>query len=116
MATYDGTPDDDVLLGGVGDDILNGMAGDDVLEGGTGTDEIDGGENGGLRTLPTTFRGAIWGDTATYVHSDAGVTIDLAMGTAQGGGSPPAGHRHVPGRLVKQNERRQVQDMPLLRR
>ena len=94
MATYHGTPDDDVLLGGGGDDILNGMAGDDTLrgglgndelEGGAGADEIDGGEDGGLPLATTTVRDRIWGDTATYVHSDAGVTIDLAMGTAQGG-------------------------------
>ena len=94
MATYDGTPDDDVLLGGDDDDILSGMAGDDtlrggpgndVLEGGAGADELDGGEDGGLRDILGTLRGDIWGDTATYVHSDAGVTIDLAMGTAQGG-------------------------------
>ena len=85
MATYDGTRDDDVLLGGDDDDILRGGAGDDVLEGGAGADEIDGGEDGGFRDILGTFRGAIWGDTATYVHSDAGVTIDLAMGTAQGG-------------------------------
>ena len=94
MATYDGTPDDDVLLGGDDDDILRGLAGDDtlrggpgndVLEGGAGADEIDGGEDGGRRLATTTVRDDIWGDTATYVHSDAGVTIDLAMGTAQGG-------------------------------
>ena len=76
---------DDIIYGGDGDDTLRGGQGDDVLEGGAGADEIDGGEDGGLPLLTTTFRGSIWGDTATYEHSDAGVTIDLAMGTAQGG-------------------------------
>ena len=76
---------DDIIYGGDGDDTLRGGQGDDVLEGGAGADEIDGGEDGGLPLSPTTVRGSIWGDTATYVHSDAGVTIDLAMGTAQGG-------------------------------
>ena len=94
MANYGGTPDDNVILGGDDNDILSGKAGDDrleggpgnhVLEGGAGADEIDGGEDGGLRFSPTTVRGSIWGDTATYVHSDTGVTIDLAMGTVQGG-------------------------------
>ena len=95
MANLDGTPNDDLLLGGDDDDILSGMAGDDtlrggsgddVLEGGAGADEIDGGEDDGYHLVaPIGFRASIWGDTATYVHSDAGVTIDLAMGTAQGG-------------------------------
>ena len=45
----------------------------------------DGGEDGGLGEFFGSFRNYIWGDTATYVHSDAGVTIDLAAGTAEGG-------------------------------
>ena len=94
MATYDGTPDDNVLLGGDDDDILRGMAGDDtlrggpgndVLEGGAGADEVDGGEDDGLSQFVSSYRDLIWGDTATYLDSDAGVTIDLATGTAQGG-------------------------------
>ena len=103
MATYDGTPDDNVLLGGDDDDILNGLdgddtlaggagddtvsggAGDDVLEGGAGADEIDGGDDDGLGEFFGSSRNLIWGDTATYVNSDAGVTINLATGTAEGG-------------------------------
>ena len=103
MATYDGTPDDDVimgsmeddiLLGGAGDDELSGMDGDDrleggpgadVLEGGAGADEIDGGDDDGLGEFFGSSRNLVWGDTATYVHSDAGVTINLATGTAEGG-------------------------------
>ena len=94
MATNDGTPDDDILLGGPEDDELSGMAGDDrleggpgndVLEGGAGADEIDGGEDDGRSPFFGSYRNFIWGDTANYVHSDAGVTIDLATGTAEGG-------------------------------
>ena len=94
MATYDGTPDDDLLLGGDDDDILSGMAGDDtlrggrgndVLEGGAGADVLDGGDDDGLSPFFDSALDQIWGDTATYVHSDAGVTIDLAAGSAEGG-------------------------------
>ena len=94
MATYDGTPDDDVIMGSMEDDILFGGPGDDrleggpgadVLEGGAGADEIDGGEDGGLGEFFGSVRNYIWGDTASYVHSDAGVTIDLAAGIAEGG-------------------------------
>ena len=103
MATYDGTPDndvipggmeDDILRGGLGNDTLSGMDGDDrleggpgndVLEGGAGADEIDGGEDNGRGEFFGSPRNLIWGDTARYVDSDAGVTIDLAMGIAEGG-------------------------------
>ena len=103
MATYDGTlgndvilggMEDDLLLGGPGNDDLSGMDGDDrleggpgndTLEGGAGADEIDGGEDGGHREFMRSFRNRIWGDTAKYVNSDAGVTVDLARGTAEGG-------------------------------
>ena len=103
MATYDSTPgedvilgsmDDDIILGGAGDDDLSGMDGDDrieggpgndVLEGGAGADEIDGGEDDGLGQFFGSPRNYIWGDTSKYVNSDAGVTIDLATGTAEGG-------------------------------
>ena len=85
MATYEGTLGDDVILGSMEDDILLGGPGNDVLEGGAGADEIDGGEDGGRSPLRLTYRHVVWGDTATYVKSDAGVTIDLATGIAQGG-------------------------------
>ena len=60
----------DRLWGGKGDDVLMGGAAFDYLEGGFGADVIDGGE------------GRDW---AGYELSDAGVTIDLSTGTAQGG-------------------------------
>ena len=76
---------DDVIHGGGGDDTLRGGGGSDVLEGGAGADEIDGGEDEGLAEFFGSYRNLVWGDTAKYVDSDAGVTIDLATGTAEGG-------------------------------
>ena len=58
------------LEGGAGDDQLSGNSGDDVLEGGAGADRLDGGA--GL-------------DTASYGLSDAGVRVNLAEGTVEGG-------------------------------
>ena len=57
-------------LGGAGDDVLVGGTGNDVLEGKGGADALYGG--GGI-------------DTASYAGSSAGVTVDLAAGTASGG-------------------------------
>ena len=95
MAIYDGTLDDDVLLGDDDDDILNGLDGDDTLEGGPGNDfleggfgadMLDGGEDRGLvQGSPSTIRDQVWGDTAAYELSDAGVTVNLATGAAAGG-------------------------------
>ena len=53
-----------------GDDTLVGAEGDDTLEGGAGADVLDGGEGS---------------DTIWYFHSDAGVTVNLATSTPQGG-------------------------------
>ena len=85
MATYDGTPDDDVLSGGDDDDILNGLDGDDTLEGGPGNDfleggfgadMLDGGEDHGLVLgSRSTTLDDVWGDTVGYELSDAGVTV-----------------------------------------
>ena len=52
----------DTLLGGAGNDFLGGAAGDDILNGGAGI------------------------DTAAYGLAGAAVTVDLAAGTATGGG------------------------------
>ena len=59
-----------VLSGGVGNDTLSGLDGADVLDGGAGADVLNGG-NGQ--------------DQAYYAFSTAGVTINLANGTATGG-------------------------------
>ena len=60
----------DTLMGSFGNDRLYGGAGDDRLNGHTGADLLDGGD--GI-------------DTIYYFGSDAGVTINLKDGTAEGG-------------------------------
>jgi Ca2+-binding RTX toxin-like protein len=44
VATYSGTPGDDVYSGGSEDDLIEGLGGNDTLSGGDGSDQIDGGE------------------------------------------------------------------------
>ncbi len=60
----------DRLTGGLGDDSLYGGAGNDTLLGDPGADTLDGGQ------------GMDWAD---YSASTAGVSVDLAAGTALGG-------------------------------
>ena len=67
---FSGRAGDDILDGGRDGDILYGEGGDDVMIGGAGQDHIDGGEGS---------------DTVVYDGSSAGVTVDLARGTASGG-------------------------------
>jgi Ca2+-binding RTX toxin-like protein len=59
----------DTLDGGTGNDALNGGVGDDLLIGGAGTDTIVGGE--GI-------------DTVDYSAEGAGVSVNLATGSASG--------------------------------
>jgi len=68
--TLEGGNGNDSLIGGSGNDVLNGGAGDDTLTGGAGADVLNGGS--GM-------------DFADYSASDAGVTVNLATGTASGG-------------------------------
>ena len=65
-------------MGLAGDDVLHGGAGDDLVEGGAGNDTLDGGTN--LGDVP--------GDTVSYDDATSGVTVSLAITTAQnvGGG------------------------------
>jgi Ca2+-binding RTX toxin-like protein len=65
----------DTLTGDAGANRLEGWAGDDTLTGDAGDDALDGGA--GL-------------DTASYIGAPAGVTVDLAAGTAAGGGGSDA--------------------------
>jgi Ca2+-binding RTX toxin-like protein len=58
----------DTLIGGFNGDTLKGGAGDDQLNGRDGADVIDGGDG---------F------DTASYIASKAGVTVNLNLTTAQ---------------------------------
>ncbi|WP_375459324.1 calcium-binding protein, partial [uncultured Enterovirga sp.] len=66
---YLGDGDDRVTGNGVAN-LLSGGRGDDVLQGLGGADILDGGQGS---------------DTASYESSAAGVTLDLAVGTASGG-------------------------------
>ena len=65
-----GSAHDDRLTGDGGANVLDGGAGDDTLAGAGGADTLIGGEGA---------------DTADYSASDAGVSVDLAAGTAAGG-------------------------------
>jgi Ca2+-binding RTX toxin-like protein len=58
------------LIGAEGDDSINGGAGNDVLEGGAGADTMNGGADV---------------DTASYAGAQSGVTVSLALLTAQVG-------------------------------
>ncbi|MGL4963411.1 MAG: calcium-binding protein [Inquilinus sp.] len=60
----------DTLIGTAGANTLAGWGGSDVLRGGAGADKLDGGTGS---------------DTASYYTSAAGVTVNLAAGTAGGG-------------------------------
>ena len=75
---YGGT-ENDYLDGGAGADLLAGGDGDDNMVGGTGNDTLVG--DLGADTLAA-GQGMDWAD---YSGSTAGVTIDLAAGTASGG-------------------------------
>ena len=70
----------DYLTGNSGDNALNGMGGNDVISGGGGNDSLTGGA--GADTLDG---GEGERDGAGYGDSDAGVTVNLAAGTASGG-------------------------------
>jgi Ca2+-binding RTX toxin-like protein len=69
--TLSGLDGDDALYGNGGIDTLDGGLGNDTIVGGAGADAIDGG--GGSN------------DTASYVSSAVGVTVNLGAGTASGG-------------------------------
>lgn len=68
--TFVGNFLDNVLRGGASDDSLDGGDGNDRIEGGADADDMDGGD--GI-------------DTLIYRQSTAGVTVNLATGTASGG-------------------------------
>ena len=80
---------DDRIFGDGANNRLFGGDGYDFLEGGVGADLLDGSEDGGYDRgnlgSPTAARDTVWGDTAGYTQSDAGVTVNLATGTAAGG-------------------------------
>ncbi|WP_372022381.1 hypothetical protein P7L70_00555 (plasmid) [Tistrella mobilis] len=70
IEAIEGSAKADRLAGDAGTNTLSGLGGDDILRGRGGADRLDGGSG---------F------DTVTYSDSSAGVTVDLATGTAHGG-------------------------------
>ncbi len=73
----------DTLFGGGGNDTLFGGTGNDTLAGGAGNDTLDGGILSQL-ILPSDY---VDHDRADYSAATAGVTVDLAAGTATGDAS-----------------------------
>jgi Ca2+-binding RTX toxin-like protein len=74
---------DDTLIGGPNDDYLDGGTGADYLIGGDGTDSLTADPFDGS---PDVFEGGAGLDLLFYSASaTAGVTVDLAAGTASGG-------------------------------
>jgi Ca2+-binding RTX toxin-like protein len=83
-----GGNDDDSIDAGSENDQVFGDAGNDVLLGGTGSDSLDGGDGNDLlegAAGADVLTGGIGIDTASYSSSAAGVTVNLAAGTASGG-------------------------------
>jgi Ca2+-binding RTX toxin-like protein len=74
-----GDDEDNVLRGGIGLDELVGGGGNDTLEGGIGNDWLVGGIGADTLTGGSGF------DYISYDGSAAGVTVNLAAGTASGG-------------------------------
>ena len=67
-----------ILNGGAGNDTLIGAAGNDTLIGGVGNDAMNGGAGN-----DSMDGGAAGTDTVTYSDATAGVTVNLALATAQ---------------------------------
>ena len=78
--TLNGGSENDYLNGEDGDDKLNGDSGNDTLIGGLGADTLDGGDGDDI------MDGGSGNDTASYISATAGVTVDLAITTAQNTG------------------------------
>ena len=68
----------DILWGNGGNDILAAMGGNDLAFGGTGNDLFIGGEGEG----DDTYVGGEGVDSVKYTSALAGITVDLAEGTA----------------------------------
>ncbi len=72
--TLTGGTQNDTMMGFDGADTINGNNGDDTIAGGAGSDFLHGGSGGEVK-----------GDTLDYSDGIAGVSINLATGTALGG-------------------------------
>jgi len=80
MSTLTGTAGADSLVGTTASDELYGLDGNDTLDGGSSNDYLEGGN--GADVL---IGGAGTFDSASYVHSTVGVSVDLNTGTGTGG-------------------------------
>ena len=86
--TIHGGIGNDSIDGGAGNDQVFGEDGNDSITGGTGDDHIDGGAGNDIIEADGGADAIIGGggtDTASYITSTAGVTVDLAAGTGLGG-------------------------------
>ncbi len=84
--TVEGGAGNDLLRGGAGNDDLDGGADSDRLEGGTGNDTLFGGTGGDILVGGSgndTLDGWTGFDTVLYTGLSTGVTVDLALTTAQ---------------------------------
>ncbi len=79
--TAAGGEGDDLLDGGDGNDTLRGQNGNDTLLGGAGADLLEGGAG------DDTLNGGGDIDTVSYVAATAGITVSLAVTTAQNTGA-----------------------------
>jgi Ca2+-binding RTX toxin-like protein len=78
-----GSSFDDILTGDADANGLTGSAGNDNLSGGANDDSLSGGPGGD--TMNAGEGGETIGDTATYIGSSSGVTVDLSVGATSGG-------------------------------
>ena len=86
--TIVGTSDNDNLKGALGDDNISGLAGNDRLEGSGGNDTLSGGDGDDYLTGGAgndVIDGNAGYNTVGYEQSPTGVTVNLALGTAQDG-------------------------------
>ena len=83
--TLTGDANANTLDGGAGNDVLVGGAGNDMLIGGAGFNSFTGGQGA------DTFIGGINDDTSYYSTSLAGVTVYLAISTAQASAGDASG-------------------------
>ncbi|MCU0523739.1 MAG: S8 family serine peptidase [Elainella sp. Prado103] len=86
-----GTPGNDVLVGGVGNDTINGLGGNDNLNGGFGDDNLFGGAGNDLLDGDFGFdllNGGAGNDTTTYAFYFGSINANLATGVVSfpGGG------------------------------
>lgn len=93
-ATLDGGSGDDLIQGLDGNDTLNGNDGNDTLEGGAGDDTLNGGTSNDILVGGAgadALDGSSGTDTASYIDSDAAVTITITGFNTTGSGGYATG-------------------------